>query len=99
MAALSQTGRHVDVDRPSESYEALFNQACSLLSNGKATLAFEVLKRARSKCSVAMKEEQFSTADIEQELLLISVQEAFAYQLLGESEKARSIYSDVLEQQ
>ena len=81
------------------SYAALFNLALFQLSkNNDYKSALETLNKASDACCVQMNKEGYSKQDIEKELLVISAQKAYVYQVIASNQNQEKVVVEVYEE-
>uniref|UniRef100_A0A0K0F6K2 Signal recognition particle subunit SRP72 n=1 Tax=Strongyloides venezuelensis TaxID=75913 RepID=A0A0K0F6K2_STRVS len=78
-----------------ETYEQLFNYACYIIEDENYTEAIKYLEKAQVMCKEILLEDGFSDEEIEEELAIIRVQIAYAYQKMHLKEKARAAYEAI----
>ncbi|KAG0230487.1 Signal recognition particle core component [Actinomortierella wolfii] len=98
-AALLYSGEHLDgkwaaKDVTETTYELSFNSACSRIALGEYSKALKLLEEAERLCRESLSD--YEPAEIDQELVVILVQKAYVYQLMGRIEQARDLYQTVL---
>jgi len=94
----------IGVERDPDSYELAYNGSCCLIERGEYVAALRLLRRAQSICRELLKEEGLSEDEIENELALLYVQEAYMLQQLSktaaadgsEQDAALALYQRVL---
>ncbi|KAK1317132.1 hypothetical protein QJS10_CPA05g01909 [Acorus calamus] len=104
IAALISAGRASEVQglmdalrvKASDSFELAYNIGCSLIEMGKFADAEQQLLSARRIGQEALMEEEFAEDEIESELAPVTVQLAYARQLLGHPEEALEAYSEFI---
>ncbi|GAB5589568.1 Signal recognition particle subunit SRP72 [Umbelopsis nana] len=79
-----------------ETYELAYNSACSQIAQGNLTKAQDLLESAKKICRESMVRDEYTEADIEQELAVIVVQLAYVYQLQGKTEQAIELYQSIV---
>ncbi|CEF67009.1 Signal recognition particle subunit SRP72 [Strongyloides ratti] len=78
-----------------ETYEQHFNYACYLIEDENYTEAIKYLEKAQKMCKEILYEDGFSDEEIEEELAIIRVQIAYAYQKMHLKDKARIAYEAI----
>ena len=78
------------------TFELEYNVSCALISERNFAEATKHLNFAKRLCEESLKEQDFGDDEIQDEMAVIRVQEAYVKQLLGNSEEARKIYEHVL---
>lgn len=78
-----------------ETYEQNFNYACYLIEDENYTEAIKYLEKAQKMCKEILYEDGFSDEEIEEELAIIRVQIAYAYQKMHLKNEARIAYEAI----
>ncbi|GIX86512.1 signal recognition particle subunit SRP72 [Caerostris extrusa] len=78
------------------TYELCYNSACILISQGEYALAIEKLKIAEELCKKLIEENDLTEEEVESELGVIRVQQAYALQMLQKNDRALKLYNLVL---
>lgn len=78
-----------------ETYELAYNSACGQIALGNLSKAQSLLESAKKICRDSMVKEEYTEADIEQELAVIVVQLAYVHQLQGKTEQAIELYQSI----
>uniref|UniRef100_A0AC35UGR8 Signal recognition particle subunit SRP72 n=1 Tax=Rhabditophanes sp. KR3021 TaxID=114890 RepID=A0AC35UGR8_9BILA len=79
----------------SETYEQVFNYSCFLIEDGKYVEALKQLEKAKEMCIQFLRSEEYTEQEIEEELAIIRVQIAYAYQKLNKTEEAKKVYDAI----
>lgn len=82
---------------PKASFELAFNFACGLVEVGELDDAIEYLLLAKRQGHETLLDEELDEEEIEDELLPISVQEAYVKSLFGRKEEAADAYRAALD--
>uniref|UniRef100_A0A0N5A213 Signal recognition particle subunit SRP72 n=1 Tax=Parastrongyloides trichosuri TaxID=131310 RepID=A0A0N5A213_PARTI len=78
-----------------ETYEQHFNYACYLIEDGNYNEGIKYLEKAEKMCKEILIDDGCSDEEIEEELAIIRVQLAYAYQKLHLVDKARTAYEAI----
>ncbi|KAG8226883.1 hypothetical protein J437_LFUL005642 [Ladona fulva] len=84
-------------DLRQHTYELAYNTACRLLAEKKWKETEAKLKEAERLCRETLEEDGASEEDIEEELAIIKIQQAYCLQMQGKGKEAQSIYNSVLQ--
>ncbi|KAH8552816.1 hypothetical protein BGW37DRAFT_518783 [Umbelopsis sp. PMI_123] len=79
-----------------ETYELAYNSACGQIAQGNLTKAQDLLESAKKICRESMVRDDYTEADIEQELAVIVAQLAYVYQLQGKTDQAIELYQSIV---
>ncbi|KAI9279018.1 hypothetical protein BC943DRAFT_284326 [Umbelopsis sp. AD052] len=79
-----------------ETYELAYNSACGQIAQGNLTKAQDLLESAKKICRESMIRDDYTEADIEQELAVIVAQLAYVYQLQGKTDQAVELYQSIV---
>ncbi|XP_072920115.1 signal recognition particle subunit SRP72 isoform X1 [Hemitrygon akajei] len=99
VAALStwQNSYPEDLGLPETSYELCYNAACTLIGEGKLSLAMNKLQKAEELCRQSFSEDtDISDEEIDAELAIIHAQMAYVMQLQGRNDDALQLYNQVI---
>ncbi|XP_075223088.1 signal recognition particle 72 isoform X2 [Lycorma delicatula] len=79
-----------------QTYELAYNAACRLIGRGQYLEAERKLKVAEKLCREVMEEDAVPEEDVEEELGIIRVQQAYCIQMQGREKEAQAIYTATL---
>ncbi|OZJ01672.1 hypothetical protein BZG36_05429 [Bifiguratus adelaidae] len=100
-AALLQTGhrlsaKYEEIPMHGNTYEMLFNAACSSLAKNDLEQAEAQLSQALAACLDPAKNGGLSADEAEEEALVIRLQQAYLFQLKNNAEQASQLYREIL---
>jgi len=94
-AVLAHESNAVDAVEVS-TYEGAYNLGCVHLGLGQLEKAAELLEKARDLGRRALLNDEVTEDEIKQELAIIAVQLAYAYQLQGRNDEAHELVEDII---
>jgi signal recognition particle subunit SRP72 len=96
IANICMNGKLMDMPTfASDTYELSYNIACHLIGKGKIIEAEQKLKHAEKLCREFFVDD---TSEIDDEIAIMKVQQAYCMQELGREKEAQAIYNSILKQ-
>lgn len=80
------------------TFELLYNIATSFIGLEKYDESLKYLKESKNVLINHAKEEGMNDEDLKDEMTILKVQEGFIYQLLGQKERSKEIYTEILKE-